>query len=36
MLEVEHVFLDESFLYFLVCPVNEESIVEVGSLSQTT
>ena len=36
MLEVEHVFLDESFLYFLVCPVNEESVVEVGSLSQTT
>jgi hypothetical protein len=36
MTEVKHVAFNERFLYFFVCPVYEELIVEICLLSKST
>ena len=36
MAKIEHIALGESFLDFLICPVDEELIVKIGFLGQST
>lgn len=36
MAEIKHVALYECFLYFFVCPIDKELIVEICLFSQST
>ena len=36
MAEIKHVPFDECFLYFFVCPVDKELVIEISLFSQST
>ena len=36
MRKIKHIFLDEGLFYFLISPINEQFVVKVSLLSQTT
>jgi hypothetical protein len=36
MAKIKHVPFDECFLYFFVCPVDKELVVEISLFSQST